>query len=364
MKIGVLGGGQLGRMMALAGYPLGLQLRFFDRTAESPAGQVAECVVADFNDPEALERFAQGLDLVTYEFENVPASAARFLSRHVSRFFPPPRALEIAQDRLIHKQFFAGLGIPTADFHPVTSREELEASLAATGFPALLKTRRWGYDGRGQYLLRGRSDQEEAWKTLGDTPLIVESFIRFERELSLVAVRSSTGQTAFYPLTENHHRQGILRLSLAPAAEVPSGIQQLAEDYAQRVFHELNYTGVLTIEFFYVQGKLLANEMATRVHNSGHWTIEGAQTSQFENHLRAITGYPLGSTTPRGYSAMVNFIGCVPDPNALLAIPGAHLHLYGKSPRPGRKLGHATLCADSRVELAALLDQLQKLAKC
>jgi 5-(carboxyamino)imidazole ribonucleotide synthase len=364
MKIGVLGGGQLGRMMALAGYPLGMRLRFFDRTSESPAGQVAECVVADFNDSEALARFAEGLDLVTYEFENVPACAARFLSQRVSRFFPPPRALEIAQDRLIHKQFFAGLGIPTADFHPVTSREELEESLKTTGFPALLKTRRWGYDGKGQYLLRERSDQEKAWKTMGGTPLIVESFIRFERELSLVSVRSSTGQTAFYPLTENHHRQGILRLSLAPAPEVPPGIQRLAEDYAQRVFRELSYAGVLTIEFFYAQGKLLANEMATRVHNSGHWTIEGAQTSQFENHLRAIAGLPLGSTTPRGYSAMVNFIGCVPDPNAVLAIPGAHLHLYGKSPRPGRKLGHATLCSESREGLAASLDRLQNLAKC
>ncbi|MGH9402432.1 MAG: 5-(carboxyamino)imidazole ribonucleotide synthase [Terriglobia bacterium] len=364
MKIGVLGGGQLGRMMALAGYPLGLQFRFFGESAGSPASQVAEFHAGDFNDNKAIERFAEGLDLVTYEFENVPLNAARFLSARLPRFFPPPEALEIAQDRYIQKQFFQRLGIPTPLFRAVSAREELEDGIEATGFPAVLKTRRWGYDGKGQAALREPADLDSAWNSMGGSPLILEGFVKFEREISLIAARSQTQETAFYPLTENRHRDGILRVSLAPAAGIEPRVQALAEEYAQSIFRELHYAGVLTIEFFYAGGKLLANEMATRVHNSGHWTIEGADTSQFENHLRAITGLPLGSTSARGISAMVNFVGCVPDTRLILSTPGAHLHLYGKAPRTGRKLGHATICSRDPEALQKGLETLQLLAGC
>jgi 5-(carboxyamino)imidazole ribonucleotide synthase len=364
MKIGALGGGQLGRMMALAGYPLGLALHFFDKSADAPAGQVAPITVADFNDTQALTRFAEGLDVVTYEFENVPSSAAHLLSELVPRFLPPPGALEIAQDRYVQKRFFQQLGVPTSAFQAVHTREDLKQALQSIGFPAVLKTRRWGYDGKGQMVLRDAADMDGAWGAMGGPPLILEGFVNFEREMSLVAARSLAQETVFYPLTENRHRDGILRVSLAPAAAIEPGLQTLAEGYAEKLCAELNYTGVLTIEFFHVGGTLLANEMATRVHNSGHWTIEGADTSQFENHLRAIAGFPLGSTAARGSSAMVNFIGCMPDPRQVLSLAGVHLHVYGKKPRPGRKLGHATFCSDDPQAIQRPLEKLERLAGC
>jgi 5-(carboxyamino)imidazole ribonucleotide synthase len=364
MKIGVLGGGQLGQMMALAGYPLGFRLRFLDRAADAPAGQVAECITASFEDQDALRSFGADVDVVTYEFENIPAATARYLSGYVPRLMPPPMALEIAQDRLLQKQFFQRLGIPAPVFAPIISRAEVEPALALTGLPAVLKTRRWGYDGKGQSVVHEATDVHRAWELMGGAPLILESFVQFDRELSLVSVRSVTGETAFYPLTENHHREGILRVSRAPALALGPGQQQTAESYATKIFAELGYAGVLTIEFFSRGGMLLANEMATRVHNSGHWTIEGAETSQFENHLRAIAGLPLGLPSSRGHSAMVNFIGTLPDTSALLAVPGIHLHIYGKSPRRGRKLGHATVCASSPETLSMPLNYLQGLASC
>lgn len=349
-------------MLALAGYPLGLRLRFFDKSPDAPAGQVAECIAAGFHDSQALERFAEGLDLVTYEFENVPAAAARALARQVPRFLPPPEALEIAQDRHNQRQFFERLGIPTPRFRLVNTREDLGRAIEHTGLPVVLKTRRWGYDGKGQKIVSSVSDLDSAWQAMGGEPLIAESFVRFERELSLVAVRGANQQTAFYPLTENRHRDGILRVSRAPAPGIEPAVQDLAESYAYAIFAALHYAGVLTIEFFVDGGKLLANEMATRVHNSGHWTIEGAETSQFENHLRAVTGQPLGSTAVRGAAAMVNFIGSMPDERLVLSIPGAHLHLYGKTARPGRKLGHATLRANCLQELTSRLEQLERIA--
>jgi 5-(carboxyamino)imidazole ribonucleotide synthase len=362
MKIGVLGGGQLGQMMALAGYPLGFRLRFMDRAADAPAKHVAECMTANFEDHEALKSFSDRLEVVTYEFENVPAGAAHYLAGEVPRFTPPPRALETAQDRLSQKLFFRNLGIPTVAFAPVATPADIEPALALTGLPAVLKTRRWGYDGKGQTIVRETGEVSRAWHSMGGLPLIAESFVEFDRELSIVAARSVTGETRFYPLTENYHRNGILRLSRAPAPELASGNQKIAETYAERIFAELRYAGVLTIEFFDCGGSLLANEMATRVHNSGHWTIEGAETSQFENHLRAVAGLSLGSTSPRGHSVMVNFIGTVPDTSDLLRIPAIHLHLYGKSPRPGRKLGHATLCGASLEALEPALSQLEAVA--
>ena len=360
MQVGILGGGQLGRMLALAGYPLGLRFRTLDLSGEAPAGHVSELMAADFNDTDALKRFARGLDVVTYEFENVPVDTARFLSRRVN-VFPPPEALEAAQDRLAEKRFFERLGIPTPAFVAVETWDDLKNALNETGLPAVLKTRRFGYDGKGQAVIRKTEDVSQAWQSLGGVPLILEGFVAFEREVSVLAARSRSGETAFYPLVENHHHEGILRLSLCPAANTAAELQREAEAYARAALEALNYVGVLAIEFFERDGHLLANEMAPRVHNSGHWTIEGAETSQFENHLRAILGWPLGSTATVGYAAMLNLIGTTPDLRAVLAADNAHLHLYGKAPRPHRKLGHITLRAASSEARDAALARLRRL---
>jgi 5-(carboxyamino)imidazole ribonucleotide synthase len=367
VTIGILGGGQLGYMLALAGYPLGLHFRFFDPSPEAPVGRIASRVTADFRDESALEKFANGLELVTYEFENVPVDTVRFLAERVP-VHPSPKALEVAQDRISEKTLFQELGIPTTEFEPVASRDDLDDAVKKIGLPAILKTCRMGYDGKGQWHLRTAADVEKAKSELpeqptitpasSEIPYILEKFVPFTRELSVIAVRARTGETAFYPLVENHHRGGILRLSLAPAPHLDPAIQRAAEQAARAVFDELQYVGVLAIEFFEQNGKLLANEMAPRVHNSGHWTIEGALTSQFENHLRAVVGLPLGSTLAIGSSAMLNLIGETPDPAEVLVVRDAHLHLYGKSPRAGRKLGHVTLRASSSEQLASRLSEL------
>jgi 5-(carboxyamino)imidazole ribonucleotide synthase len=357
VSIGILGGGQLGYMLALAGYPLGLRFRFLDPSPEAPVGRIAPRVTGDFSDRAALEKFAHGLEVVTYEFENVPVDAVHFLAKKVA-VFPPPSALEAAQDRLREKQLFEKLGIATTEFASVPASSDLDLALKKVGLPAVLKTRRMGYDGKGQWLLRAQEDVRMAKDGLPRLPFIAERLVPFARELSVLAVRGKAGETAFYPLVENHHRNGILRLSLAPAPGVGPEIQKAAEDAARKVLESLQYVGVLAIEFFECDGKLLANEMAPRVHNSGHWTIEGAVTSQFENHLRAINGFPLGSTTPIGASAMINLIGELPVSAQVLAIPSAHLHLYGKEPRPGRKLGHVTLRAPSLDQLTSRFSAL------
>lgn len=362
MRIGILGGGQLGRMLAMAGYPLGLRFRTLDPSSAAPAGHLTEHQVDDYTDLDALTRFADGLDIVSYEFENVPVESARFLNRRLP-VLPPPEALETSQDRFAEKSFFQSLGIPTPSFVQVDRWEDLEQAIQTIGLPALLKTRRFGYDGKGQFVLRQEEDAVLAWQKLGGVPLIFETMVRFEREVSILAVRSTTGETAFYPLVENHHEEGMLRLSLAPAPDLPEALQQTAEDYARRVLNALNYAGVLAIEFFQEGSRLSANEMAPRVHNSGHWTIEGAETSQFENHLRAILGMPLGSTKTIGYSAMVNLIGTIPDRRAVLAVKDAHLHLYGKSPRPNRKLGHITINCDDDKTLQDRLKQVNLLVQ-
>jgi 5-(carboxyamino)imidazole ribonucleotide synthase len=318
--VGVIGGGQLGRMLALAGIPLGLSFRFLDPAADAPAGEVGELLVGAYDDPELLDRLADGADAVTYEFENVPVEAARRVGA-----IPGAAALEASQDRLVEKQLFRRLGIPTV---------RIDDEVAV--FPALLKTRRLGYDGKGQRLVETRE---------GPGPHhVLEERVSFDRELSLLAVRGGDGDTRFWPLVENVHEDGILRSSRAPAEDAP---QAEAEEHARRLLDELGYVGVLALELFDVGGTLLANEFAPRVHNTGHWTIEGAATSQFENHLRAILGLPLGSTESRP-SLLVNLIGSVPRTEDVLAIPGAHLHLYGKEPRPGRKLGHITLVEPTR----------------
>ena len=312
-------------MLALAGIPLGLAFRFLDPAADAPAGEVGELLVGAYDDPELLDRLADGAEAVTYEFENVPVEAARRVGA-----IPGAAALEASQDRLVEKQLFRRLGIPTA---PIDD-EVIE-------FPALLKTRRLGYDGKGQRLVETRPEP--------DGGHVLEGLVRFGRELSLLSVRGASGETAFYPLVENVHEAGILRRSRTPAADAP---QAQAEEYARRLLDELGYVGVLALELFDVGGELIANELAPRVHNTGHWTIEGAETSQFENHLRAILGLPLGSTAVRSDVAMLNVIGRAPDPAAVLALPGAHLHLYGKEPRPGRKLGHLTLLDPTEERIA------------
>ena len=302
-------------MLGLAGIPLGLSFRFLDPAPDAPAAAVGELLVGAYDDPVLLDRLADGADAVTYEFENVPVDAARRVGA-----IPAAAALEVAQDRLVEKRLFRQLGFPTARID-----DEVET------FPALLKPRVLGYDGKGQRLVETRP---------GTVPgHVLEERVAFDRELSLLAVRGRDGETRFWPLVENVHEDGILRTSRAPAVDAP---QAEAEAYAGRLLDELGYVGVLALELFDAGGRLLANELAPRVHNTGHWTIEGSATSQFENHLRAILGLPLGSTESRS-SLLVNLIGSTPDPEAVLSVPGAHLHLYGKEPRPGRKLGHVTL---------------------
>ena len=340
-----MGAGQLGQMLALAGRRLGLQFRFLSPDADSVAGKFAELVVADYDNEAALAHFVEGLDLATYEFESIPAASVRFVAERVPTF-PSPQALETAQDRANEKQCFERLKIPTAPFGVVESMREVRETLDRVGAPAVLKSRRFGYDGKGQGVIRSREDIGSAWVKVGGVASILESFVKFTRELSIIAVRSRTGEMAFYPLVENHHSEGILRFSLAPAPNVSAEIQRTAEDYATRVMDDLQYVGVLAIEFFETQEGLVANEMAPRVHNTGHWTIEGADTSQFENHLRAIVGLPLGSTEMGGAAGMVNVIGNEPDVARLRELSDVHVHMYGKAPKPRRKLGHITVTAD------------------
>ncbi|MFO1378208.1 MAG: 5-(carboxyamino)imidazole ribonucleotide synthase [Steroidobacteraceae bacterium] len=345
MRIGIVGAGQLARMLALAGYPLGHQFLVYDRSTGTPGGQVAPDIVGAFDDPGQLRRFASQVDVVTFDWENVPVASARILAEDVP-VWPPPRALEVAQDRVAEKNLFRRLGIGTAPYAAVSTQTDLRRAARRIGLPAVLKTRRMGYDGKGQAWLRDAADLEPAWQQLGGEPLIYEGFVAFGREVSLVSARSRDGDIVHYPLAENHHAQGILSWTRAPYVNEP--LRRAAERHMVRVLEALDYTGVLCIEFFVRGRELLANEMAPRVHNSGHWTIEGAVTSQFENHVRAVTGMPLGSTAARGPAVMVNFIGDMPDADALLARPGVHLHDYGKTPRPGRKLGHATFVGRNR----------------
>jgi 5-(carboxyamino)imidazole ribonucleotide synthase len=310
-------------------------------------------------DEAALTRVRDGAAVVTYEWEGVPAAGARAVEAAGTPVLPPPVALDVAQDRLREKELCRRLGIGTPAFVAVDDRSDLERAVKELGTPSVLKTRRGGYDGKGQTVLRERQELGSAWAELGGVPLILEAHVPFDRELSVLAVRDRGGATACWPLVENHHAGGILRRSLAPAPEVSTETQRAGEAIAGRLLEELGYVGVLAVELFDVHGELLVNELAPRVHNSGHWTIEGAVTSQFENHLRAILGWPLGSTAAVGASAMVNCIGAVPDPADVLTIPGAHYHRYGKTPRPGRKVGHVTITA---ADADALLPRVTRLA--
>lgn len=358
MRIGIIGAGQLGRMLALAGYPLGLRFAFLDQSADAPGAQVGHIVPGAFDDPRRLAELAQEVDVITFDVENVPVDAVTAIAAQ-RPFLPPPAALGASQDRLHEKTLFQQLKIPTPPFAAVDSFEDLQHAAASIGIPGVLKTRRLGYDGRGQYYVRKSGDLRPAWDTLGSVPLIYEGFVDFSREVSIIGVRSTRGETRCYPLSANTHAAGILRYSIAPYNHAT--LQKQAETYLKRLLRHFDYAGVLTIEFFVRNGRLIANEMAPRVHNSGHWTIEGAQTSQFENHIRAILGLPLGSTRAIGHSAMLNFIGTIPTLERILKVPGVHFHSYGKQPRPNRKLGHCTVTAPSAAARDRALRTLLKL---
>jgi 5-(carboxyamino)imidazole ribonucleotide synthase len=359
VKVGVLGGGQLGRMLALAGYRLGIQFRFFDSKPDATVGQLGDLIDASYDDEAALARFCEGLDVATYEFENVPLEAARFIAERV-KLYPPVAALEVAQHRLREKEFFTSLGIPTPKYAAANDPEQLLRALDMTGLPAVVKTMTMGYDGRGQFVVRDRAAASSAWELVGKRPALVEELVPFDRELSMVAARDLDGREVYYPLIENEHREGILRVSRAPVHDVSLQMRAAAEDYVRRIFHSLDYIGVLAVEFFQRGGELLANEMAPRVHNSGHWTIEGARTSQFENHLRAILSLPLGEADAIGEAAMVNLIGEIPPLRELLSIPGAHVHLYGKAPMERRKVGHVTVMGESARNVGTLAETLRR----
>ncbi len=355
--VGILGGGQLARMMALSGAPLGLRFLVLDTVGDACAGQFAPMVVGDYNDQSALTEFAARVDVATFDFENVPAESAQWLTARVP-VFPNPRALATAQDRLAEKTLFREQGIPVPPFAAIDTREQLQAAVAEIGTPCILKTRRLGYDGKGQFRIKSPGDVDAAWDALGAQAarvgLILEGFVAFQRELSVVAVRGRDGEFRAWPLTENWHVDGVLSASLAPA-QVDDALRATALSHARKLAEALDYVGVFALELFCRDGELLANEMAPRVHNSGHWTIEGSETSQFQNHLRAVLGMPLGDTRMVGYACMLNWLGEMPDPEPVLREAGGHWHDYGKAPREGRKVGHATLRADSRQELAEAL---------
>ena len=357
MKIGVIGGGQLGRMLALAGTPLGMQFVFLDPAVDACAAAVGEHLLAEYDSQEYLHKLAQSVDMVTFEFESVPAETVAFLEQFVP-VYPSANALRIARDRWFEKSMFKQLGIPTTEFADVLSQTDLEAAVEQIGLPAVLKTRTLGYDGKGQKVLRKPADVADAFAYLGSVPCILEGFVDFSGEVSLVAVRGRDGEVQSYPLVHNVHNDGILHLSVA-SDEHP--LQALAQDYAERVLKELDYVGVLAFEFFEVDGGLKANEIAPRVHNSGHWTIEGAECSQFENHLRAVAGLPLGSVGKVGHSAMLNFIGSIPATADVLTVADCHLHDYSKAFKPGRKVGHATLRSHTAEQLQQQIAALEKL---
>ena len=358
--VGILGGGQLARMLALSGAPLGLRFLVMDTAGDACAAQFAPMVVGDYRDETALAEFASRVDVATFDFENVPSESARWLADRIP-VFPNPGALGIAQDRLAEKTLFRELGIPVPEFATVETREQLVAAIARIGAPCILKTRRLGYDGKGQFRIRQENDVDAAWDALGaqagTVGLILEGFVAFERELSVVAVRGRDGEFRSWPLTENWHVSGVLSASLAPAG-VESTLERAAVSHARKVAEALDYVGVFALELFCRNGVLLANELAPRVHNSGHWTIEGSETSQFENHLRAVLGLPLGDTRMLGHACMLNWVGEMPSPTPVLGEACGHWHDYGKQPRSGRKVGHATLRADTPSELVAALERV------
>lgn len=353
--VGILGAGQLARMLAQAGGQMGLEFVFLDPAKDACAAEFGEHICADWDDEAALKKLGRVSDVVTFDFENVPESSASLIES-LCPVYPPPRALYKSQDRLREKTMMQDLGIPVAPFHPVSSRPDLITAVDKIGLPCVLKTRRFGYDGKGQMVLRFQEDMERAWQALGDVDLICESFVQFDAECSIIAARGKGGQTVFWPLTHNLHREGILAVSVVPSFDPQ--LQARAETLVQRLLDHLDYTGVMALELFLQDGELLANEFAPRVHNSGHWSIDGARTSQFENHLRAICGLELGDAENLSFALMFNLLGAMPEysdqsSEAQKPIPGLHWHDYHKTPRVGRKIGHVTVTSESETGLKA-----------
>ena len=355
MRIGIIGAGQLGQMLGFAARNLGSQCRFIDPADNPPAAVCGDVMQRPFDDANALATLAAECDVITYEFENVPVEALRLIDDKVP-VYPPVAALRHAQDRLNEKRLFASLDIPLPGYLAIDTRSEMAVAAAKLNLPMVIKTRRLGYDGKGQFVVREQRDLDAAWKLLGDQPLIAEQWVPFDFEVSCIGVRNVAGEVAIYPLSHNVHIDGMLRTSKSPLA-APALVEK-ASGYMRRLLEHLDYVGVLALELFVQGNALLANEFAPRVHNSGHWTIEGSRTSQFENHLRAIMNMPLGSTASRGHAGMVNLIGEIPA--AVRALEIGQLHDYGKTPRHGRKLGHITVIedhADARDALLELIDE-------
>ena len=354
MKVGILGAGQLARMLAEAGIPAGLEFVFLDPADAPSAARLGEHIQCDWQNADGLTRLAQ-CDRITCDFENVPAAVlAQLDEQAIVR--PSASAFEVAQDRLLEKQRFELLTMATPGYRAVDSRPELITAVEALGLPAVLKTRRFGYDGKGQFVLRQFEDLELAWQQLSGHALILEQWVPFDYECAITAVRSATGEIRCYPLSTTFHQDGILRFALAGRAE--HALQVQAETAVRTLLESLDYIGSLTLELFVQDNVLLANEFAPRVHNSAHWTIEGATCSQFENHLRAVCDWPLGDPSLRGPALMINFIGAMPEPHAWLKIPGLSWHDYNKAARAGRKVGHATVVANTPDALYERITQL------
>ncbi|BBB22973.1 phosphoribosylaminoimidazole carboxylase ATPase subunit [Abyssogena phaseoliformis symbiont OG214] len=358
MKVGILGAGQLGRMLAISGYPLNHQFGFSGNTHDEPSSLLGHMFAQQdsTNNIDSLVNFA---DVITFESENTKVEIVKNINKKIP-VYPNEKSLFITQHRGREKVLFNQLNIPCAPYQIINTLKDLKTAIDTIGLPAILKTSMEGYDGKGQFLIHHQGQINDAWKSMKGVESILEGFINFKRELSLIAVRGIDNSHKYYPLVENTHHQGILRLTIAPAQNINKQVQETAQHYMQTLLDGMNYVGVLTIELFETETGLVVNEMAPRVHNSGHWSIEGANTSQFENHIRAITGMPLGNTMPRHpFCAMINIIGELGDIDTVLKMPNAHLHLYNKSERKNRKLGHINIIANSQVELDESIAKLK-----
>ncbi|MEM1072368.1 MAG: 5-(carboxyamino)imidazole ribonucleotide synthase [Planctomycetota bacterium] len=356
--LAILGGGQLGRMLALAAAPLGVRVRALDPNPDACAGDVCELIVGAFDDPLSLERLTRDAQAVTYEFENIPQTALDRVRDAGFTLRPGPRSIAVASDRLLEKQHLASIGIAVAPFAPVHDHASLTQAVETIGTPAILKTRTGGYDGKGQAPVDEPSAAEDAWSAIDRRPAVLEQRLSFERELAAVVCRSQRGDTTSYPLTQTRHERGILVRAHAPA-QTDQQTSTTADSWAATLADSLEHVGTLALELFDTPAGLIANEFAPRVHNSGHWTIDGCRCSQFENHVRAVLGWPLGATQQGRPSVMLNLIGAAPDPDAIAAIPGAAAHLYRKAPKPGRKIGHVTFTADTLHKAVAAADKAE-----
>lgn len=360
VNIGILGGGQLGRMLSLSAYPLGIATTVLDPTVRVSASKVCHQLQADYDDPAALKELVNRSDVVTYEFENIPEESLENVADEIA-VYPPKQALEVSDDRLTEKRYFGNLGIETTEIRPIASESDLREAAKRLGLPLIVKTRRMGYDGKGQAHVERQVQISDAWDVLDGRESIAEAKVDFRRELSVLGVRGIDGSIRIYPIVENIHREGILVESRAPAPGLDGDLRKKARRYCRDILEDLDYVGILAVELFETDDGLLASEMAPRVHNSGHWTIEGTQTSQFENHIRAVAGLPLGSAEAVGHTRMLNIIGEHPDRNELLSYPDVHLHDYEKAPRPGRKIGHVTIQSDDPDRADQLIDEIRPL---